>query len=88
MTNELLKEGLIELSPYKGKDGDENEAFTNTILGYSLANAKAVSPLPRAKADKLYEQFLTRVEALNKSNTSGRLLKYQFLAVIFQIHLL
>jgi hypothetical protein len=44
---------------------EEEGYFQTTLAGNAFAGANAIKPIPRAKADKLLETFLKRVEELN-----------------------
>jgi hypothetical protein len=63
-TNALLKqltdEGYLELSQI-GKE----KVWLNTIRGNALAQAKFMKPIPRDKATRILEDFLTRVTTVN-----------------------
>lgn len=58
---ELARQGFIEPDP----DGQKEGFYRTTGLGLSLANARAVKPITRDKADKIFADFMKRVEQVN-----------------------
>lgn len=64
LINELLKRGFIEDALDK-KLGIDYQLTTN---GQSLCVARSVSPLNKAKADKVFNEFMQRVEEINNND--------------------
>lgn len=63
--NGLLDEGYMELNECHSEDG---KAFYHpTLKGCSLALASAAKPVTRKTAEKKIEEFLKRVEEVNKN---------------------
>lgn len=62
--DELLNLGLIE----RNQDKTSLYTYPITLKGSSLGNAKAVPTISRAKADLLFDSFMTRVREVNKNS--------------------
>jgi len=56
----LLSEGYIEAAKKKGK-------YQLTIKGQALCVARYTNPLNKEKADKLFKEFMERVEEINSN---------------------
>ena len=56
----LLSEGYIESAKKKGK-------YQLTIKGQALCVARYTNPLNKEKADKLFQEFMERVEEINSN---------------------
>jgi hypothetical protein len=56
----LLSEGYIETAKKKGK-------YQLTIKGQALCVARYTNPLNKEKADKLFKEFMERVEEINSN---------------------
>jgi predicted transcriptional regulator/predicted nucleotidyltransferase len=60
LINELLQNELIE----KGQKGE----YPLTMKGQALCAARAVPPINKEKADKIFKEFMQRVEEINNDN--------------------
>jgi predicted nucleotidyltransferase len=58
---------LKELGYITRGEMENHDTYEVTLDGSSLALAKAVSPLKRAKADELFSEFMERVQEVNKN---------------------
>lgn len=69
---ELCEQGFIEPTGlHPGGNGGENNWYT-TIKGNALANASASKPISRQTADRLLEEFLSRVRQVNDGDYAYR----------------
>jgi predicted transcriptional regulator/predicted nucleotidyltransferase len=60
LINELIKNGLIEETKKK--------EYQLTMKGQALCAARSVSPMNKEKADKIFKEFMQRVEEINNNN--------------------
>jgi predicted nucleotidyltransferase len=64
-TREILDE-LVRQGYYEARENRQGEPYwENTIKGNSLAMATAARPVTRAKADKIFGEFVLRVKEVN-----------------------
>jgi predicted transcriptional regulator len=64
LIKELIQNGFIENNQDK-KNGNE---YQLTSKGQSLCAARSIPPLNKAKADKIFKEFMMRVEEINNNN--------------------
>ena len=68
----LLQDGYIQSIPENERVSWDNdyEQYEHSVLGRSLALAKAVPPMKWEKAEKLLQEFMGRVSTVNESEES------------------
>jgi predicted transcriptional regulator/predicted nucleotidyltransferase len=60
LINKLLQDGLIEKS--------QKREYQLTMKGQALCAARSVPPMNKEKADKIFKEFMQRVEEINNDN--------------------
>ena len=63
LINELVAKGFIVKEKSRG-----NGYYEVTIAGNAFSMAKCVAPLNKAKVDKIFSEFMERVQEVNKSD--------------------
>ena len=63
LITELLERDFIEKAEKQG-----NREYQLTIKGQALCTARCVSPMNKEKADKIFKDFMQRVEEINKND--------------------
>jgi DNA-binding MarR family transcriptional regulator len=69
---ELCQEGYIEPTQVHTASDRKEKCWYTTTRGNALANAKASKPITRQTADRLIEQFLSRVKQINTGEYAYR----------------
>jgi len=70
LIKELLKDNYIKTAVFDKKNifFDKDSEYQLTEKGHRLCSARAVSPINRAKADKILSEFMQRVTEINTND--------------------